>query len=416
MRTTHIVPAQRIVLVLGAGTAISLLGDSTLYTVLPRLDIATEAGVTLAMVGVLLGANRVIRLLTNGIAGVLYDRWPRRPLLIASLFAGALSTLIFAIARGPVPLLASRFLWGAAWSGIWVGGNAAVLDVALPENRGRLSGQYQMWFFLGTGGAALVGGVLTDLIGFHRALFTGAIMTFFAAGLWVLALPHARSGSGAGAPLPDARTVPPIAQPGSFPWSDAFFVAVPLFVTRFVFAGIASATTALWLAGLIGNDLPVARFLVPLATLTGIFVASRSLVSLVGARLAGAFSDSGGGRWRATAVVMAAGAAGVWAASSQAVLVAIAGGLLAAVSAGGVQAVVPAIAADTSDLAQRGRMLSVAFTMGDLGSALGPPLALGLVGALSIGTTYRLCAALLAFTVAFALWRSKHESVCAVAP
>ncbi len=410
MRTTHHDAAQRIVLVLGIGTAISLRGDSTLYTVLPRLDIAAEAGVTLAMVGVLLGANRVIRLLTNGLAGVLYDRWPRRPLLIASLFAGALSTLIFAIARGPAPLLASRFLWGAAWSGIWVGGNAAVLDVALPRNRGRLSGQYQMWFFLGTGGAALIGGVLTDLIGFRQALLAGAIMTFLAGVLWVLALPHAGSRQ-------LTHIASAVARPASpFPWADALFAAVPLFVTRFVFAGVASATTALWLTGLVGNGLPVARFVVPLATLTGIFVASRSLVSLVGARLAGALSDRGGKRWRATAAVMAAGAAGAWGASSQAAALAIAGGLLAAVSAGGVQAVVPAIAGDTSDVAQRGRMLSVAYTMGDLGSALGPPLALGLVGAFSIWMIYRLCAVLLACTVVFTLWRSEHEGVRAAAP
>jgi len=47
--------------------------------------------------------------------------------------------------------------------------------------------------------------------------------------------------------------------------------------------------------------------------------------------------------------------------------------------------------------------------MGDLGSALGPPLALMLVGYLSIGVLYRLCAGLLALTAGYAAWQATHE-------
>ena len=45
---------------LGIGSAISLLGDATLYTVLPHPDISAQLGITLSMVGLLLGANRAI--------------------------------------------------------------------------------------------------------------------------------------------------------------------------------------------------------------------------------------------------------------------------------------------------------------------------------------------------------------------
>jgi len=63
---------------LGIGIAISLLGDATLYTVLPHPDISTQLGITLSMVGLLLGANRATRLVLNSPVGVLYDRMPRR--------------------------------------------------------------------------------------------------------------------------------------------------------------------------------------------------------------------------------------------------------------------------------------------------------------------------------------------------
>ena len=161
---------QRVLIPLGIGTAISLLGDNTLYTVLPDPDIAAQAGVTLAMVGVLLGVNRLTRVVLNGPVGVLYDRLPRRGLLLLSLFVGTLSTAFYAFTRGLAPLLLGRVLWGAAWSGIWIGGNAVVLDISDDHNRGRLSGQYQMWFFIGVAVASFLGGTFTDVFGFRGGL------------------------------------------------------------------------------------------------------------------------------------------------------------------------------------------------------------------------------------------------------
>lgn len=404
MRTTEPATPGRVVLLLGLGTAVSLLGDSTLYTVLPRPEIAAEVGVGLAAVGVLLGVNRAVRLLTNGLAGLLYDRLPRDRLLAAALGLGALSTLLFALGHGLAPLLLSRLLWGAAWSGIWVGGNAIVLDVASPDNRGRLSGQYQMWFFLGTGAAALFGGALTDLVGFRPGLLLGGGLTGLAALGWWLLLPrlHLRPVTR----LSAGRTATP-AEP--YPWSAAAVVAVPMFVSRFVFAGVMTATAILWLRGLVGDELPAGPLLIPLATLAGVLGALRALVSVTGARLAGHLSDRARQRWLATAAALLAGAAGAWLAGSQCAPLAIAGALTAAITAGGVQALAPALVGDRSHPAQRGRMLSVVYTVGDLGSALGPPLALWLIAWLPVGVIYRLCAVVLALTVAFALRQARAE-------
>jgi YNFM family putative membrane transporter len=396
---------ERVVFLLGLGTAVSLLGDSTLYTVLPRPEIAAQAGVSLVTVGVLLGANRAVRMLTNGLAGLLYDRFPRHRLLALALALGALSTLLFAAGYGPAPLLLSRLLWGAAWSGIWVGGNAVVLDVASPHNRGRLSGQYQMWFFVGTGGAALLGGLLTDLAGFRPALLIGGGLTMLAALMWARTLPDLNRSAITHLTLPaDVSSARP------FPWLMSLVAAVPMFVTRFVFAGIASATAILWLSNLVGEGLAIGRLVLPLATLTGAFVALRALVSVAGARVAGHLADRAGGRWQTTAVVLLAGAVGVWLAADARLWLAVAGALAAAVAAGGVQALAPILVGDHGQAALRGRMLSVVYTLGDLGSALGPPLALGLLDWLTLGTVYRLCGALLGCTVVFALWQARRAA------
>ena len=60
------------VLILGNSTIFSLAGDLTLYATLP-----VNAGnllLTLGQVGVILSANRFIRLLSNPITGYLVDR------------------------------------------------------------------------------------------------------------------------------------------------------------------------------------------------------------------------------------------------------------------------------------------------------------------------------------------------------
>ncbi len=99
---------------LGFGTAISLLGDATHYTVLPHPDISAQLGITLSMVGLLLGANRAVRLLLNGPIGILYDRLPRRGLLVSALSLGAGSSIFYALGSGFWPLFLGRVLWGLA--------------------------------------------------------------------------------------------------------------------------------------------------------------------------------------------------------------------------------------------------------------------------------------------------------------
>ena len=190
--TNETISPQRTLTLLGFGTAVSLLGDSTLYTVLPNPTIASQAGVTLAMVGILLGVNRGVRVFLNGPVGMLYDRLPRRKLLVSSLAMGSLSNVVYALGYGFWPLFLGRILWGVAWSFLWVGANAVVLDISTDLNRGRYSGRYQMWFFIGIASASFLGGFFTDLLGFRGGLWLSAALIGGAALLWFFFLPETR--------------------------------------------------------------------------------------------------------------------------------------------------------------------------------------------------------------------------------
>ena len=379
-------------MLLGIGTAISLLGDATLYTVLPDPTIASQVGITLTMVGFLLGVNRAIRLVLNSPVGLLYDRLPRRGLLVTSLFLGALSSVIYAVGTGFWPLLIGRISWGVAWSLLWIGGNAVILDISTDENRGRYSGQYQMWFFSGVAASSFLGGLFTDLFGFRGGLWVSAGLIGAAALLWLFFLPETRPAGIA----PESQKTEEDNPGGMFPWRISLTASVPLFMMRFVFAGVLAATSILWLSQYFDAGMSLFNRLVPLATLTGGIVALRTVVSIISASLAGRISDRVGRRWVVIAVSTLIGGIGVWLMSADLFLLSIIGAFTAAVTGGSVQSLVPAIAGDQVDDAQRGRALGIIFTIGDLGSTLGPPVALSLLNAklMTLTTLYRGCAIL----------------------
>ncbi len=403
---------QRVLFLLGLGTAVSLLGDATLYTVLPDPEIASQVGVSLAMVGILLGVNRAVRLVLNGPVGLLYDRMPRRGLLVTSLFLGTLSSVIYAIGSGFWPLFVGRVLWGLAWSLLWVGGNTVILDISTDENRGRFSGQYQMWFFLGVASSSFLGGLLTDRLGFHGGLWVSAGLIGVAALIWLFFLPETRP-----ADFPIDKQSDPDRSAQPFPWVVVIWAALPFFAMRFVFVGVVASTSILWLSGFFEDGIQLFGSFLPIATMTGSYVALRTLLSIASAPLAGRLSDKLGGRWMVLAVGLSLGAVGVWMMGSSLFIPALIGAFIAALTGGSVQSLVPAIAGDRVEPAQRGRALGVIFTIGDLGSTLAPLFALNLLDAewMTLNGIYRSCAILFAAIAVFALTQISKEPRVSVA-
>ena len=403
---------KRVLLPLGLGTALSLMGDATLYTVLPTHT--AEAGITLASVGVILAVNRAIRILLNGPAGLAYDRFPRRRLLIPSLFLGALSTAICGLARGFWPLLAGRLLWGLAWSGIWIGGNTAILDVADERNRGRWTGLYQAWFFVGGALGFLFGGVLTDWLGYHQALVVGAVVSAAGALPALFALPETKEAlPPAASKRPDAKPRPEtnaVAHRGEM----AMVIAVQA-VNRFVMAGVMAATLSLLLLDRLGDSLTLGRLTLGVATVTGLLLAARMLLAMASAPVMGSLSDAEAGRWRLMPWTLLAAAVGMALLACGPPLLLVIGALLGAVASGGLQALIVALTGDLTPASRRGRSVGLLQTLGDIGSAAGPLLAYALLPYLGLAGVYFLCAGLLLLTLILlccwmAVWRDPARS------
>ena len=378
------------------------MGDATLYTVLPTHT--AEAGITLAAVGIILSANRFIRLFLNGPTGILYDRSRRRRLFVPALFIGALSTAIYAAWDGFWPLMAGRLIWGLAWSLIWVGGATIILDVTTDGDRGRWTGLYQTWFFLGAAIGAFAGGFLTDRIGYSAALWIGAGVTTLGGVVALIYLPETRSSKNMNLSYPNNET----AQKWR-PNGELVSVVSLQGINRFVTAGVLAATIAL----LVQEQLSMNNLVLGVATVTGILIGLRTILSMFAAPLAGSLSDKSGNRWGVTMAGLIFGSIGMLLLIRPDPVFILVGIGFSAIAGGSIQALVTTRTGDLVDQEQRGKAIGLLHTSGDLGSALGPITAYFLLRWINLSGVYIICAILFSLGAGISLrmyWRYRSSS------
>ena len=392
-------PQACLLLPLGAAVALSLTGDSTLYAVLPnQIDVV---GIDLAMVGVLLGANRLIRIPGNLLAGALNDRLGRRRLFLIGLFLGVLSTVSYSLAHGLWPLLAGRLLWGTAWALINVGGYTMVVDQSTPADRGRMTGFYQMAFMLGLAISPLLGGGLTDALGFRPALRICAAVSGIGLAVAFAALPETRSPAhGPRRRLWSGTQRQQFAAlVGAFQRLDRQILRADYLylVTLFVSSGVLMSTISLYLKQRVGSGISLDGVLIGVSSMGGMMLTLRALLGMLAGPLAGILSDWCRNRWWVvrggillgiTGFVTLALWAGLWAVPVGVALVALSTGALASALA--------ALVGDRATGSRQGMTIGSLATAGDIGSATGPLLAYALVSVLDLRWVYLLCAAVLA--------------------
>lgn len=96
--------------------SVALLGDSLIYIVLP---VNAEAfGIGLAWVGVLLAANRIIRIFTYGLVARLGEWIGMRNLCLLACVTAVLSTASYGLFQGWQPLLGARMVWGLSYAAL----------------------------------------------------------------------------------------------------------------------------------------------------------------------------------------------------------------------------------------------------------------------------------------------------------
>ncbi len=180
-RPSRLSSSTTLVLVVSGAVGFAIMGDSLLYAILPLA--AGQLALSPQQVGLLLSANRLIRIFSNTWLGAIFARFGPYRAFVISAILGVLTTALYGFEFGFIVLLLARIGWGVAWSGlrqgtfqsIWAGDQA---------DAGRLMGL--MWGVVRGGSAisALLGGFLFDQFGFQTTVWT-------IAGLSALAIPIA---------------------------------------------------------------------------------------------------------------------------------------------------------------------------------------------------------------------------------
>jgi len=125
--------------------ALALPGDTVLYLLLPMY--ADQFGVTLAEAGLLLAANRLIRIAGYGFVARFYARHGDRPTCMLAVAAAAVCALGYGTLSGLWALLPLRLLWGLAFAALNLSTQA--LATAEPVGAARRSGRSRAYTALG---------------------------------------------------------------------------------------------------------------------------------------------------------------------------------------------------------------------------------------------------------------------------
>ena len=172
--------------VIGSSAVLSLalLGDALIYAVLPAY--AEDFGLTLPWVGVMLSANRFVRVFAYGVIARMTYKIGVRRMCVGAAVVATISTALYGFGQGPATILIARISWGLSY--------AALLLVTLAY---AVEYRSQVGVRVGVGRAVQrVGPIVALFIGAWLVGFVGPTTAFL-----ILAVPTALA-------IPVALTLP----------------------------------------------------------------------------------------------------------------------------------------------------------------------------------------------------------------
>ena len=399
--------------------SLALMGDSLLYAVLAAE--APALGIPLVSVGLLLSANRFVRLITNSLAGAVYHRYGREWPYFLAMVASAFTTFAYGLPIGFAFFLLARLAWGTCWSFLNLGMYLSVLDHSDERTRGQWMGRIKSISRIGTIGAVTLGAYLTDLVGFRPVVFGMGVLALAGAAVSLgdvrAAVQNGRRRTGnalraevpsrsegrdaahggqaadAGpaqpvhAPDPAQQTRPlahpqtrPQIQPQAHPQAQpqtrpgrVYILHFLGFIFGFIMNGVVVGTLALLVLQRYGESVGLFGTVLGAATLSGLLLGVRWVAEIAWGPLAGAVGDRVGAERAVlvSAAAMAAGLAGLaWASGPHLLILLETGVFVAGVTLSAcLDSVVGRVAIGTNRV---NKVMSLYVTAQDLGSALGP--------------------------------------------
>jgi MFS family permease len=367
--------------VLSAGVlSFVMIGDALIYVVLPARP--ETFGVSLAWVGVLLAANRLIRLVGYAWVLRLIDRIGLRTAMIAAAALAVATTLSYGLAQGWLALLIARIFWGLSFATINLAALAYATDAASAIGKRVGINRAVRW----------IGSTLAVSLGAYGATVIGVQEIFVVLGLIsLLALPLAWA-------LPRIDRRPPVER-SVWSWPNALNRL--LFTISFSVDGV----TVIAMTALYGGVAPGAGASDAAIIATGLTLTVRPLVTMALAPAGGWLAD----RWGADRMVVGAVSGmvvGLVLVGANAIEIGL---VLVIASRGVLETVVPTLVTQRRPEDRLGALATNA-TWFDLGAALGPMAGAFLVASVPQAWLFGTMAALIALAL-LPEWRSRRTPI-----
>ncbi|MFB6310004.1 MAG: MFS transporter [Salinirussus sp.] len=379
---------RSVVASLVAGVFFGGLGGGVAFPTLPTLG--PVLGISPFLVGLILSINRFTRLVMNTPAGQILDRiGTRRPMILGFVLQGLVPFgYILGLHADRLPIgsatifLGSRAVWGFGSAFVFVGAFSTITHITTAANRGKWIGYMRGGQSLGFPTGLVVGGLLTDAYGYDVAFAVAGVAGLVAAGVAFLVLPDVS---------PDVQASPLRALP-RIVRADARIAAVSTvnLVVRFVFAGVLLSTVVLY-----ADVIDITIGLLSATGVSGLVMAVSVLAASLTTVLVGRYSDGLSNR-----ALLTLPAVGVLAGGFVVLVVRptlsglVIGVALIGIGVGGTNPPLMAYLGDISPADDVGKLGGVYNVFGDLGSTLGPLVALPLVASVGFTAEYLACAAL----------------------
>lgn len=389
---------RTIALAIIAGVFFGGLGTGVAFPTLPLLD--DILGISAVMLGVILSANRLARLVMNTPAGNVVDRIGARTPMIVGLFVQAMAPFGYVaglhVPRGTLLVIPgvdavsipaavfvlARGMWGIGSAFVFIGAFATITHVTTNSNRGRWLGYMRGGQSLGFPSGLVVGGIVTDFASEETAFLLAGGLALLAGVVAAVVLPRVEPETDERARLWD---VPSIVrrEPRIFP------LGVGNMTIRFVFGGVLLATVVKY-AEVHGMELSV----LSAAGISGVVLATGVLFSSATTIASGQLSDRLPNRAIITVPAFVSIAAGLAVVPAVPTITGLfAGTALIGVGTGATGPALMAIVGDITPGREVGRMGSVYNVFGDVGLTAGPLLAVPMVDVwLGYSTSYYVCA------------------------
>jgi MFS family permease len=196
LRHTPVAPAPTVTkgrVQLDVIVGLGFLATGVLIGAIPRF-LRNEFGASRSLTGVAATGYFVCALLVRPIIGPRLDRYGRRPFLVWSLLALALTSVAFFAIHAVWAVFALRFLQGAFGAGFYTAALTSTTDIAPPDARASAVGRLSVMVYLGFIFGPMLVDVLLDVSSFN-ACWAAVIGLYGAAMLLAYSFPETRPSS-----------------------------------------------------------------------------------------------------------------------------------------------------------------------------------------------------------------------------